>query len=179
MKAIFFFAIILHSYKPVSCQAVLSSDSVYYAHVDSILDMHVSEYSISRNVFEKNATDLCNAKRFAYLIDKLFTRGLDIHAKLLPGVRDNTMTYYLEEKPEKVVYNNTDLYLNFIQIKSVYEKEFFNKHDSPEYILMINELVKYSTFLYPQHVENFLLHKYRHFTKEKFYEDIRDAMKNK
>lgn len=182
MKQVIFFIIVMFHYGPTYSQCLVCTDSTYYARLDTILDNHVSEYAIMQGVYVKDADDWCNMKRFAYLVDRLFSRGLNLHAKLVPGVRDNTIIIGIvlpEEKPEKIVYDKTSLYLSFIAIKSVYEKKFYNKNNNPEYTSTIDALVKYGAFSYPQNVKDFLSNNYRQFTKEKFYKDMRDATKNK
>jgi len=156
-------------------------DSVFYSKIDSIAD-DPDYYLADNNMF--NGTDsLCRIKKYAYIVDKLYERGLDLHSKLhlmATQARNSDIIIYgpgeqIPPPPPVVkVYYKTDLFSLFIKHKQAYERRYYRKNGNKEYITYVENLVKYGSFTHPQQVRDVLLFKYKALTMEKLYKDLRE-----
>jgi|GEM_PF-2426059 len=156
-------------------------DSVFYSKIDSIADEIPADYLSDINMF--NGTDsLCRIKKYAYIVDKLYERGLDLHSKLsvsYAGARNSDIIMYgpgEQPPPQPVVkvYHKVDLFSLFIEHKRGYERRYYHKNGNKEYIAYVENLVKYGSFTHPQQVRDVLLFKYKALTMEKLYKDLRE-----
>lgn len=161
-------------------------DSLYYQNIDSLADLNPPSFSSELNIF--NGPDsFCIIKRYAYMVDKLYSRGLDLHSKLRETrtfYRDNTMvldpTYQPPApKPEEKVYHKVDLFKYFIEHKTAFEWRYYEKRADKAYLTYVNDLIKFGNFTHPNQVRDVLLFKYKALNKEKYYQDMRDQAREK
>jgi len=123
----------------------------------------------------------CIIKRYAYIVDKLYSRGLDLHSKLKRGYRNNSILWYdmKGQESQKKKYDKTDLFINFVEHKEVYEYRYYHKKDDSRYAAYVENLIRYGGFSHPKDVRDVLLFKYKNLTKEKLYKDIREPRRGK
>jgi len=156
------------------------SDSVFYPNIIPIIDKEGLSDSLTTAIYQWNANP-CVIKRYAYIVDKLYELGLDLHSRLIENRwRDNSMIIYGPNekppppKPVVKTYHKIDLFFTFIAHKQAYEYRYYHKRDDSLYLAYVDDLVRYGSFTHPQQVREVLLFKYRALTEEKFYQDMRE-----
>jgi len=155
-------------------------DSLFSAKIISIIDKEGLSDSLTTAIYQWNANP-CVIKRYAYMVDKLYELGLDLHSRLIENRANNSdiLMYGPNEqppppKPVVKTYHKIDLFFTFITHKKAYEYRYYHKREDSLYLACVDDLVRYGSFTHPQQVRDVLLFKYRALTEEKFYQDMRE-----
>jgi len=121
-------------------------------------------------------TDECKIKLFAYIMDNLFSEGLDLDYKHKTTVRDNTITFgeglesYTPKKPDSTNLIQRNLYETFLEVKKAHGYFYVEKDQTKldSYTIIVENVLKFGVFKYPAEVEKFLRFKYKKLTREKY-----------
>lgn len=128
----------------------------------------------------------CKVKFYAYLIDELFSQGLDLEMQFRSEYRDNTIitdtTFKLNEliDTSMIKYRaQKKLYFIFIEVNKSYKQNCsgFYEVNLPQYELICQNIIKYGIFKNPQYVKLFLSNKYATVDIKRYYDFIRTTRK--
>jgi hypothetical protein len=126
-------------------------------------------------------TDDCKIKLFAYIVDSLFSYGLDLDYKHKIPVRDNTIDFGVDVKqnvqsePNKTNQMQMNLYETFLEVKKCHGYYYSEKDQSKlvGYASIVENVIKFGIFNHSIEVEKFLRFEFKKLTKEK-YQDNKD-----
>ncbi len=180
-----FYVIVFYTIQINFCasQSEYCNDTSFYNNVlrksqdKTVYCIGLREYISSHYI-----SNSCRLKFYAFLIDELFSKGLDLEMKFRIGYRDNTIvgdttlkyipyvdSSYLKYQIKK------DLFLFFAETNKSFE-QFCNIHFSQrqeECDLICNNIIEYGNFKKPDKVKNFMNHKYKKINKDYYFDQIR------
>lgn len=141
---------------------------------NSIVNQQLN-YNKNDTLFLLLNTDSANIfKYYSTCFDCFFELGLNLNYPLpKPLPRNSRMSLdsirNQEFRRQSIEIDPYDLFILFINIKKYYEANYCNLSDKVD----IPNLIKIGLFSHPISVQNLLLCKYRHITKEKMHKDLR------
>ncbi len=123
-----------------------------------------------------NYTDDFKVKLFAYIVDSLFSYGLDLDYKHKTIVRDNTIYFgeglesYTPKRPDSTNQMQINLYETFLEVKKCHGYYYSEKDQSKliGYASIVENVIKFGLFNHPAEVEKFLRFEFKKLTKEKY-----------
>jgi len=158
-------------------------DSLFYTKIISIIDEHALPDSLKSFMYY-GTNSQCVIKRYAYMVDKMYELGLDLHSRLIENRwRDNSIIMYGPNekppppKPVVKTYHKIDLFETFIFHKEAYEYRFYYKREDSLYLAYVDDLVRFGNFTHPQQVRDVLKFKYRALSMDKLYNDYREQIR--
>lgn len=189
MKYKFFLVFIIFFLNIFFCtsQSECCNDTSFYNNVLSkSQDKAAYCIGLREYICSHYSSNSCRLKFYAYLIDELFSKGLDLDMKFRLGYRDNTIVTdttlkyipYIDSSYLKYQIKE-DLFLFFAETNKSYE-QFCNIHfgqKQEECDLICNNIIEYGIFRNPDKVKNFMTHKYKKINKDYYFDQLRNLMK--
>jgi hypothetical protein len=141
------------------------------------------------NVISYYKSDICKLKFYSYLVDELFSRGLDLDMKFKSlGSRDNTIIWPVDTtihyKPKvdssEVKYRKSEeLYFYFIEVNSSFNTfyDIFEKKNNSKPI--IKNVLEYGVFRNPDKIKQLLDLKFAKVNKDRWFEWQRSRRKRR
>ncbi len=188
MKYKFFLVFIIFFLNIFFCtsQSECCNDTSFYNNVLSRSQNKTVCIVLTEYISSHYKSNSCRLKFYAYLIDELFSKGLDLDMKFRLGYRDNTIVTdttlkyipYIDSSYLKYQIKE-DLFLFFAETNKSYE-QFCNIHfgqKQEECDLICNNIIEYGIFRNPDKVKNFMTHKYKKINKDYYFDQLRNLMK--
>lgn len=169
-------------------------DSAYYSQLEGIIDdmamggNYVYRYHGDRlRRFVSKKDTLCAIRNYAIIFDKILNMGLDLSQRLPRAPNRNSRISLDTAQMNKwqheyeLAYNKakkiSGLYLLFVEVKDEYEQKFSYVEDSKYLKTEIDNLIRYGAWTHPLTVKDALKLRLRHFTRDKYYDDMDHSIK--
>lgn len=153
---------------------------------DSILEQ-VRKQSVNivlTNYINSNyKSDLCKLKFYAYLVDELFSQGLDLEMEFMHEYRDNTIsTDTILNLKDNLVDSKLlkyqvkkNLFFYFVEINKSFNAYYSINKNKLDFNQTIKLVFDYGIFKNVEKIEMLLNHKYSKISKQRYYDFIRSS----
>lgn len=151
-------------------------------------DIHIHWFPFYEFIEGEFDSDLCKIKFYAYFVDVMFERGLDLQMTFSSKgeYRDNTIIFAddytppLDPAPQPIspMVVKKRLFTQFIQLKEAFKYKFGDRYEYKDLEPLVNNVLEYGVFHNPDKVENFLRFEYENVTMDKYYDDLRREDEN-
>ena len=136
---------------------------------------------LTNHINSNYKSDLCKLKFYAYLVDELFSQGLDLEMEFMSEYRDNTIVTDTLLNLRDIFVDSTlikyqvkkNLFFYFVEINKSFNAYYSINRNKLNFNQTITHILDYGIFNNAEKIEMFLNHKYSKISKQKYYDYIR------